>query len=127
MPDHYQTRLSLSSCDRYAIDRGQAFLLAVGCCAGSMAMTMLLDPRQGRRRRALLRDQSAARVRRAMRGLHATWRSAVAGGCGMSRRISQPAHDDRIPHDETLRQRVESQLFRDRQLPKGDLNISAEN
>ena len=29
--------------------------------------------------------------------------------------------------DETLRQRVESQLFRDRHIPKGDLNINCEH
>jgi osmotically-inducible protein OsmY len=32
-----------------------------------------------------------------------------------------------VTDDETLRQRVESKLFRDRHVPKGDLNISAEH
>src|SRR5262249_20932766 len=32
-----------------------------------------------------------------------------------------------IPDDETLCQRVESQLFRDRHIPKGELNITCEH
>jgi osmotically-inducible protein OsmY len=57
-----------------------------------------------------------------------TWRGAAADAYGMSHKIVHlvPRETD-VTDDETLRQRVESQLFRDRHIPKGNLNISAEH
>jgi hypothetical protein len=119
---------SLSRCDRHAIGRGQALLLAACCCVGSAALTMLCDPRQGRRRRAMFRDQGMARMRRIGRSMTSMWRGATADAYGVSHRIVHlvPRETD-IPDDETLCQRVESQLFRDRHIPKGDINITAEH
>jgi hypothetical protein len=56
------------------------------------------------------------------------WRGAAAETYGVSHRIVHlvPRATD-VPDDETLRQRVESQLFRDRHIPKGELNITAEH
>jgi hypothetical protein len=125
--DSHAPRLSLSSGDRHAISRGQAFWLAVCCCVGSSLMTLLFDPRQGRRRRAMLRDQGIARMRRLQRGMYATFRGTAADMFGMSQRMVHHPDDTALADDETLRQRVESQLFRDRHIPKGDLNITAEH
>jgi hypothetical protein len=120
--------LSVSSCDRHAITRGQAVCLAIGCCLASTAMTMLFDPRQGRRRRAMLRDQWMARLRRLGRALNAIWRGAAADAYGVSHRVVHLVpRETEVADDETLRQRVESQLFRDRHIPKGNLNITAEH
>jgi osmotically-inducible protein OsmY len=56
------------------------------------------------------------------------WRGAAAEGYGVSQRIVHLVpRETEVADDETLRQRVESQLFRDRQIPKGDLNISCEH
>jgi osmotically-inducible protein OsmY len=87
-----------------------------------------MDPERGRRRRNLLRDQLMARTRRMARGFKALWRGAAAETYGVSHRIVHlvPKQTE-IGDDETLRQRVESQLFRDRHVPKGNLNISAEH
>ncbi len=120
-------RLSLSACGRHAISRGQAFWLAVCCCVGSSLVTLLFDPRQGRRRRAMLRDQGVARLRRLQRGMYARFRGATADMFGMSQRVAHHPDDADLADDEKLRQRVESQLFRDRHIPKGDLNITAEH
>jgi osmotically-inducible protein OsmY len=56
------------------------------------------------------------------------WRGATAETYGMSHRMVHlvPRSTD-VADDETLRQRIESQLFRDRHLPKGDLNITCEH
>jgi hypothetical protein len=87
-----------------------------------------MDPERGRRRRHMLRDRLMARFRRVGRGINALWRGAAAETYGVSHRIVHlvPRHTE-IPDDETLRQRVESQLFRDRHVPKGNLNITAEH
>jgi osmotically-inducible protein OsmY len=102
--------------------------LAITCCLGSALLTYMCDPRQGRRRRTMIRDMGQARLRRAGRAMTQTWRGTAADVYGISHRMVHlvPKETD-VPDDETLRQRVESQLFRDRHIPKGNLNISAEH
>lgn len=56
------------------------------------------------------------------------FRGAAAETVGVSHRIVHLVpKPSEMTDDETLRQRVESQLFRDRHVPKGDLNINAEH
>jgi osmotically-inducible protein OsmY len=87
-----------------------------------------LDVERGRRRRNMLRDRFRARLRRLMRAISGLWRGAAAETYGVSHRIVHlvPKATE-ISDDETLRQRVESQLFRDRHIPKGDMNITCEH
>lgn len=87
-----------------------------------------LDWERGRRRRNMFRDRMLARMRRIERGMAGVWRSAAAETYGVSHRIVHlvPRETD-VPDDETLCQRVESQLFRDRHIPKGNLNINCEH
>jgi hypothetical protein len=103
-------------------------MLSVCSGIGCALLMYMLDPERGRRRRHMLRDMSLARLRRALRAMLSAWRGAEAEAYGVSQRILHlvPASTD-VPDDETLRQRVESQLFRDRHLPKGNLNITAEH
>jgi hyperosmotically inducible periplasmic protein len=87
-----------------------------------------LDPERGKRRRHVARDRMFARVRRLARATRGMARGAAAETHGVSHRIIHLVpRPTEIPDDETLRQRVESQLFRDRHIPKGDLNISCEH
>jgi hypothetical protein len=101
------------------------------CIASSVVSGLtvfFMDPERGRRRRNMLRDQGMARSRRVGRTFKAFWRGAAAETYGVSHRIVHlvPKQTE-IPDDETLRQRVESQLFRDRHVPKGNLSITAEH
>ena len=124
-------RLSLPSsvtCDQHAVRRGRAVWM---CVASSLATGMLmyfLDPERGRRRRNQTRDRMLARMRRVGRWCMAILRGAASETYGVSHRIVHLVpRETEIADDETLRQRVESQLFRDRHIPKGNLNISAEH
>jgi BON domain-containing protein len=101
-------------------------LLAVGSALAAAAATYLLDPIAGRRRRALLRDRSAALSRDIGQGL-ARW-SQLRGGQleGMLQRASHAGDADVMPNDAALVAKVESELFRDPALPKGLLNVNAE-
>jgi BON domain len=120
---------SNSTRDQHVVTRGQAIWLAIGCALSGVALAVLGDPRQGRRRRTMLRDQSMARIRRLGRSVRSLWRGAAADAYGASHRIVhlKPRQSNLPDDDETLRQRVESQLFRDRHIPKGNLNITAEH
>jgi BON domain len=120
--------MSLSGCDRHAVSRGRAaWMCAMSCLTGGL-LVYFMDPSGGRRRRHMARDQMLARLRRMGRGLGSMWRGAAAGTYGVSHRIVHwvPRGTD-VADDETLRQRIESQLFRDRHVPKGDLNITCEH
>jgi hypothetical protein len=119
---------AISVCDRHAVSRGRAFWMCVGSSIASASAMYFLDPERGRRRRHLFRDQFFARARRLARGFRGIWREAAAETYGVSHRIVHlvPQSTD-IADDETLTQRVESQLFRDRHVPKGEMNITCEH
>jgi hypothetical protein len=121
-------RISLSARDRRAVSRRQAAWM---CVASSLASGLLMyfnDPERGRRRRHMLRDRVRSRVRRIGRGIASLMRGATAETYGVSQRIVHLVpRETEVADDETLRQRVESQLFRDRHIPKGNLNISCEH
>ena len=103
-----------------------ALIAASSLC--SAGLTYLLDPERGRRRRNVLRDRVLARFRRTLRAGAAAWRGATAEAHGLSHRmIHLVPRETELADDETLRQRVESQLFRDRHIPKSDLNVTAEH
>jgi hypothetical protein len=87
-----------------------------------------IDPERGRRRRHMLRDRALSRLRRIGRGMTSLMRGATAETYGVSQRIVHLVpRETEVADDETLRQRVERQLFRDRHIPKGNLNISCEH
>ena len=120
--------MSLSGCDRHAVSRGRA---AQMCIAGMISGGLMMyfgDPMLGRRRRHMARDQMLARMRRMSRGFRSLWRGATAETYAISHKIVHLVpRETEMTDDETLGQRVESQLFRDRHIPKGDLNISCEH
>jgi len=99
----------------------------VSWLAGATLM-YFLDLERGRRRRNMFRDRLMARTRRLGRAASGMWRAAAAETSGVSHRIVHlvPRETD-VPDDETLCQRVESQLYRDRHIPKGNLNINCEH
>src|SRR5579864_2616232 len=110
------------------MSRRRAALMCIMSGVAGGLMVFLLDPMLGRRRRHMARDRMLARMRRIGRGFKAIWRGAAAETQGMSHRIVHLVPQaTEVADDETLRQRVESQLFRDRHIPKGDLNINCEH
>jgi hypothetical protein len=120
--------MSISVCDRHAVSRGRAAGLCLAASMCSAMLMYLLDPERGRRRRNMMRDRLMARVRRLGRAMMRVGRGAAAETYGVSHKIVHlvPSTTE-VPDDETLCQRVESQLFRDRHIPKGDMNISCEH
>ena len=118
----------LWACDRHAVSRGRAAWMCIATSLMTGTIMFFLDPERGKRRRHMARDRFLARMRRLGRGMRGSVRGAAAETFSVSHRIVQlvPRATD-VADDETLRQRVESQLFRDRHIPKGDLNINCEH
>lgn len=95
--------------------------------ATGAALMYWLDPNQGRRRRALARDRVAATARRGGRRVARLWRRTTANAYGLTQKMTHHEGEDTlVANDATLAQRVQSELFRDPAVPKGRLNINAE-
>jgi hypothetical protein len=88
----------------------------------------LFDPRMGRTRRALARDWLLARLRRLLRRGERAQRYFASTLYGKTqaflhrREASKPQ-----PDDATLAHKVESIIFRDASVPKGQISVNAED
>jgi osmotically-inducible protein OsmY len=102
-------------------------LFALFAAVGA-AIAYLFDPQSGRRRRALLRDRSAGLVRRSFRRLGRAGRHVEAEAYGVSQKAQHLREEPKPrPDDATLAQKVETEIFRDADVPKGQINVNAEN
>jgi osmotically-inducible protein OsmY len=96
---------------------------AVGAAALGAGVMYLGDPVSGGRRRAMARDRLMATFRSMGRFGHGL--GAQTHGVVQHAKHLQP-EDWSVPNDATLTQRVESELFRDPEIPKGRINLNAE-
>jgi osmotically-inducible protein OsmY len=100
----------------------------VSITALTAAAVYFFDPQNGRRRRALLRDRVPALFRRARRKGERAGRAATAEASGLAAKAQHLREEEKPqPDDVTLAHKVESELFRDEEVPKGQININAEN
>jgi osmotically-inducible protein OsmY len=86
-----------------------------------------LDPRAGKRRRSVARDWTLSRARRALRRADRARRHATSTIYGKRQAFlhrSEPPKEQ--PDDVTLAHKVESIIFRDHSVPKGQISINAE-
>lgn len=97
-------------------------MVALGLAAGAAAF-FFLDPDQGRRRRRIVADRVGALTRRSSGRVERLTSYAASTLSATRDRVASFANDDEPVDDITLTDRVESQVFRDRDLPKGELNI----
>jgi osmotically-inducible protein OsmY len=96
----------------------------LGLAAIVAAVTYFFNPQEGRRRRAEARDRIAS-----------FFRSGAQEGDQLSHQASAQAEEiaeqgkelGQEPDDVTLTQKVESEIFRDVDVPKGQVNVNAEN
>ena len=100
--------------------------IALPAMALGAALEYFLDPRSGRRRRKVLRDRARGTVHRRTRQLERHAHYEAGKVIGFAHAI---AHRDRgRPEldDISLVRKVESELFRDRTIPKGQISINAD-
>jgi hypothetical protein len=100
---------------------------ALGLVGLGAALTYFFDPEHGRRRRAMARDRFAAFFRRRAREGERLGRSAAAQAGGIAQKATHMQEEPKPqPDDVTLTRKVETELFRDAEVPKGQINVNAE-
>jgi hypothetical protein len=98
-----------------------AFALAAGA-----ALEFFLDPRSGKRRRHLVRDRTRAAFRRRARRVERQAHYEAGKIVGVAHAITHHEHAVAELDDVSLVRKVESELFRDRTIPKGPISINAD-
>ena len=92
------------------------------------ALSYFFDPDQGRRRRAMARDRIAAFFRQSARRGGRIGRAASAQAEGMAQKAKHRTEEPKPqPDDVTLARKVETEIFRGEEVPKGQINVNAEN
>jgi BON domain-containing protein len=95
-----------------------------GAAAGG-ATLLFLDSVSGRRRRRST-DRTAGSVRRTWRRAARRGRRARGATAGAVKRVRHRSETPRELDDVTLARKVESELFRDPSVPKGQISINAQ-
>ena len=95
-------------------------LIALG-----VLLSYFFDPDNGKRRRKVTSDRLASLVRRYGRELG---RGAVSQSYALKQRATHRREEPKPqPDDVTLARKVETEIFRDAEVPKGKINVNAEN
>jgi hypothetical protein len=105
--------------------RPMPFFLAAA--VGGAALAYFLDPQNGRRRRHVTRDRTLSLARQGLRRGRKLVHHASADTRGFVERVRHAGGSAEELDDGTLVDKVESMVFRDRDVPKGQININAEN
>lgn len=101
-------------------------LLALGALVGA-ALAYLFDPQSGRQRRAMLRDRSAGLVRQGGRSATRAGGTVAAEAHGVTQKVQHLKEEPKEYDDATLAQKVQSEIFRDADVPKGQINVNTED
>jgi osmotically-inducible protein OsmY len=108
---------------------GTGIALAVGAAAGAAAQ-YFLDPDGGRRRRHVARDRGLGVARRQAReaARSADYAAGKAKGA-VSSAMPSPSDDRKLEQlgDPALARKVESEIFRAADAPKGQVDVNVEN
>src|SRR5436189_4501916 len=88
----------------------------------------VMDPQSGRRRRTMLRDRTLATFRRTGRKTARAGQGVAAQAYGIKQKVTHLKEEPKPqPDDATLARKVETEIFRDADVPKGKINVNAEN
>ena len=91
------------------------------------ALAFLFDPQNGKRRRRLAIDRTAGFLRQTSRRAGRAGRGVAAGTEGMAHKVAHRREEEKPqPDDVTLARKVETEIFRDPGVPKGEINVNAE-
>jgi osmotically-inducible protein OsmY len=100
--------------------------LGLGAVLGWI-LAWFLDPSNGRRRRAVTRDRTLAIARRSGRHTERFGRHVASDAYGLKQRAAHRHDEPKEYDDATLKSKVETELFRPADVPKGQIDVNAQN
>ena len=98
---------------------------AAGLAAGA-GVLYFVDSVSGRRRRRISGERAASSVRRAWRRTVRRGRRVRSTAYGATQSVRHRHEEPKDLDDTTLARKVETELFRDPNVPKGQININAQ-
>jgi osmotically-inducible protein OsmY len=98
---------------------------ALGTAVGGL-VAFLFDPRNGKRRRRGAVDRTAGMLRRRGRATARAGRVVKAGAYGRTQRLIHLRETRKEYDDVTLARKVETEIFRDADVPKGQIVVNAQ-
>ena len=101
-------------------------LLAIGGAIGA-ALAYLFDPQNGKRRRKVTLDRTAAFFRGSGHRAGRVGRGVAAEAYGVSQKVQHLKEEPKDFDDVTLARKVETELFRPADAPKGSIDVNVEN
>jgi BON domain len=106
--------------------RAKGWQLILAAAAGAFVAYML-DPEQGNRRRNVAAQRAANFARRGARELGKASRYMGNTLAGKREMLMRGGRSNELLDDATLAHKVESVLFRDPHMPKGNINVNSEH
>ena len=101
--------------------------LAIGAAVGA-AIAFFFDPQSGKRRRHVTIDRTTGAVRQSGRKAERAGRAVAAEAYGLKQKATHLREEEKPqPDDVTLARKVETVIFRDADVPKGQINVNAED
>jgi osmotically-inducible protein OsmY len=90
-------------------------------------LAYFFDPQSGKRRRHVTVDRIGGFVRRRRRDVGRAGRAVTSEAYGVAKKATHLREQEKPqPNDATLTSKVESEIFRDADVPKGQISINAE-
>jgi hypothetical protein len=99
--------------------------LGTGVALGA-ALALFLDPVSGRRRRKVGADRVAGLVRSTWRRTGRALRLVQAHAYGTRKRLEHLEEAPKELDDVTLAHKIETEIFRDPEVPKGQINVNVQ-
>jgi BON domain len=85
------------------------------------------DPQEGRRRRAMTKDRTGGLFRRLSHRSERAGRAVTARTYGVKQKIVHRTEEEKDLDDVTLARKVETEIFREADAPKGQVDVNAVN
>jgi osmotically-inducible protein OsmY len=99
----------------------------LGFGAAVAALTYFFDPQDGARRRNMTRDRALSFFRKGGRKAGHAGRAVASEAHGLKQKATHLKEESKPqPDDITLARKVESEIFRGADVPKGKINVNAE-
>jgi osmotically-inducible protein OsmY len=101
-------------------------VFALGGALGAL-LAYFFDPNSGTRRRHTLRDRTAGFFRSGGRQVARAGRGVAAEAYGVSQKVQHLKEEPKAFDDATLANKIRSEVFRDPDVPKGQINVSVQD